>query len=93
MDKSDILQSSQDTLYIFKKKMTQKTNIWIDKNVLPVTACWQDKVVEVWLGGLAGVWVLQKAEICFWGPEKQKILMVVKEPAFASAQISWEVEC
>lgn len=56
-------------------------------------ACWQDKVVEVWLGGLVGVWVLQKAEICFWGPEKLKILMVVEEPAFASAQISWEVEC
>lgn len=54
-------------------------------------ACWQGKVVEVWLGGLVGVWLLQ-AESCFWGPEKLKILMVVEEPAFASAQISWEVE-
>lgn len=50
--------------------------------------------MEVWLGGLVGVWVLQKAESCFWGPEKLKILMVVEEPAsdFASAPISWEVD-
>lgn len=48
--------------------------------------------MEAWLGGLVGVWVLQKAEGCFWGSEKLKILMVVEEPAFASSRISQEVE-
>lgn len=47
---------------------------------------------EVWLGGLAGLWVLQKAESCFWGAEKLKTLTVVEEPPFASAQVSREVE-
>lgn len=48
MDKSDILQSSPHALYILKKKdKKNKYTVWIDKNVLPVMACWQDKVVEV----------------------------------------------
>lgn len=63
-----------------------------EKYASPVMACWQDKVAEVCLGGLAGIWVLQKSGSCFWGPEKLKVLMVVEEPAFAFAQISQEVE-
>lgn len=55
-------------------------------------ACWQDKVVEVCSGGLVGFWALQQAERSFWGPERLKALTAVEEPAFASAQISLEVE-
>lgn len=91
---SDDRERTKFTKWYFKKQMWKAKKLWIwrDKHASPVMACSQDKVAEVCLGGLAGIWVLQKAGSCFWGPEKLKVLMVVEEPAFAFAQISREVE-